>query len=67
MTRERVQCKQCNEFLTRAITESGPMEEADLVLTLKMIKGAVGSLDNMGDFKCGACGGDSFRIIAASD
>lgn len=66
---ERIRCKRCGEFLTKAITGSGPMNESGLVLMFKMLQGALSEegekdpLDDMDGIECGGCGASSFEIV----
>lgn len=69
---ERIRCKKCGSYLSQAQSEFGPMDEAQIVLTFKMIEGGLREqgkdrpLDNMGDFVCQGCGSDSFEIVQVS-
>ncbi len=73
MARKRVKCKSCGEYLVSAIGHMGmPMNESDLVLTFKMIRGGSKNLgiknplDDCDGFICGACGGSRFEIVETS-
>lgn len=69
---ERIKCKGCGEFLVKADVGYGIADEKALVTTFKMISrlgsagpGAAGPLDDMDEYRCGACGKNSFEIVSA--